>query len=1125
MLKRFVFIVFLALLAGASFAQAPELSDRDGYAAHSVLSSGRWYRVGIASTGVYKLTYNDLSQLGMDVDHLDPRDLRVFHNGGGLLGEKNSQARFDDLTELSIEVVGEEDGKFDRNDYVLFYARGPVTWQYDLRNEKFCHIPNAYEDRSYAFITYDLGRGKRIQSAGAPEGTGAVLVTEFLDYEVRDVDNYNLINGGRTYYMDIVDGNKSLSYDFTFKNIKTNRSCVVDVNLAGRNFNPASFQLYVNDQLLKTYPIKQTSPGSDNAFSNAVSGSERCTSDTDRVVVKLDHVGVAGTTSLGYVDYVSVNAWRSLRFEGDAMRFRNPEAAAADQVYHYQLTNVTDGTRVWDVTDSIHPVLLNGQIVSQRFDFYVNGNAKNEFVAFHASTAPSPALLGSVDCQDLHGDRNYDFLIIVYPDFMEQAERLKAIHAITDPDLKIKVTTPELIYNEFSCGAQDVSAIRDYCRMLYHDERPLRYLLLFGDASFDYKNRNGMATFVPSYELLSATDIHTSYVTDDFFCFMDPDEGGLINSVPDIAAGRFPVSTVEQAEQVVSKVERYLANDESTMQPWRNVITFICDDGQGNEFINHSEQYASMIMNQGGYQLVVDKLYLDAYPQENTPGGQLAPDLNVAFNKRMDKGTLILNYVGHGGEVQLAEERILQRSDVNSWRNGPKYPLMITGTCEFSRYDDHTRTSLGEYSFLNQYGGMIAMFTTSRITYGDKNFRFIKGVYSHLFEMEQGQRRRLGDVFRMAKNNGDLLERNYIFFGDPVLRLPMPSWTVETTAFDDTIRALQPTTLEGVVKDERGNVATDFNGVVYVSVYDKETTYTTFGDHGAAPRDFNLRNSIVFNGKTEAVNGRFSIDFIVPRDISYRYGQGMVSYYATDYTHDAAGKFEDFVIGGFYDDAAMDTEGPEVQLYVDDEHFVSGGITGDSPMLIAYVEDESGINTTGAGIGHDIVATLSGPTSTSYILNDYFVSDMNSQGKGAITFRMQDLEEGEYLLTLKVWDIYNNSGSSTVRFRVVNSQLMSIEDPLCIPNPVTSEAGFSFGHNQIGNNMDVSIRIYDVMGRMVTELHEQVYGLSTRTNPIPWNGCASNGKMLPNGVYVYVITVTNTQKETASIASKLIISR
>ena len=1111
-------LLLVSLLCGSAMGQSAS------YANHSVLSTGKWFKVGIAETGMQKLTYSDLSSLGMEVDRLNPRNIRIYHNGGGTLSELNADPRIDDLMEIPVLVYGESDGKFDRDDYILFYAQGPVTWKYAFNTQSFVHQQNAYDDYSYAFITADLGPGRRIETETAPGGAGED-VDEFLDYQLYEKDNYNIINGGRTYYSDIIEGNGSLSLNFDFKNAKTNRDCKIRLNLAGRNFSPASFRLLVNGDQTQVFNITPTAPGSDHAFAYESSGAVAATMTGDNLKVTLTHVGVSGTTSIGYVDYVSVNAWRALKFTAQQMLFRNPEAVDSGKVYRYKITGASSALQVWNITDSVCPRKVNGQLSGSVYSFKVSGNARNEFVAFDGSGFYVPELLGEVANQDLHGDRNYDYLMVVYPDFIEQAERLKSIHAVYDPDLEIKIVTPEQIYNEFSCGAQDVTAIRDYCRMLFRDDRPLRYLLLFGDASFDYKNRRGIVNFVPTYEKPIASSIQASIVTDDYFCFMDDDEGSLSRSKPDIGAGRFPVSTLEQATQMVDKVENYLALNESSMQPWRNVITFMCDDAQSNQFFDHSEAFARQIKETGGRNMLVDKIYLDAYNQENTPNGQLAPEVNMALNNRMEKGTLVLNYVGHGGEVQLAEERILKRSDVNSWRNGPKYPLMITGTCEFSRYDDHDRTSLGEYAFLSQYGGMVAMFTTSRVTQAEANKRFITEVYNHLFEIENGQRLRLGDVFRMAKSYGNENERIYVFFGDPALRLPLPKWTVETTRIDDTLKALQPATIEGEVRDQYGQVASSFNGVVYVSVYDKETVYSTKGDENTPVKEFTLRQSVLFNGKAEVVDGRFSIDFIVPRDISYRFGNGAISYYATDYVNDASGLYEDVIIGGNYDDAVMDENPPQVRLYIDDEHFVSGGITGDSPTLIAYVSDESGINTTGAGIGHDIVATLSGPLNESYVLNDYFEADMGSQGNGVVNYRMQNLPEGEYILTLKVWDVYNNSGVSSIVFNVVSSLRMVLEEPVCAPNPVAGETSFSFGHNQIGNNMDVQIQIFDMMGRRVAMLHQQVAGTSARTNPIPWNGCAQNGSPLPSGVYVYCITATNDQGETASITSKFVILR
>ncbi len=1091
-----------------------------GYAHQSVLASGEWYKMGLKETGIYKLTYNDLKTMGLDVQHLDPRDIRVYHNGGGVLPEMNSKPRHDDLVELPIWVSGESDGSFDANDYVLFYGRGPVAWSYNATKNLYEHTPNPYENYSYAFLTVSLGRGKRISDEASLTVVADQTVTCFLDYVVHNTDEYNLNRWGRTYYGDKITGNASKDFNFTFPNADFSRQASLVANLAGRNFSPANFQVYVNDQLKATYSISSTNSTS-QTYANEVGSTMPFFMDSDAVKVTLKHNAYnSNTTSEGYVDYLSLNVWRNLVFSGAQMLFHNPEVQSG-KTYEYRLSGASQQVQVWDVSDPVAPQVVKGQLNASTLSFKLPGNPSNEFIAFNGQSYYSTVDFGKVANQNLHAIRDVDFVILTHPNFMSQAERLKDFHAVHDPDLNVLVTTPELIYNEFGCGAKDISAIRDFCRMLYLDSnsgREIKYLLLLGDASFDQKNRSGLVDFVPAYESPYSIDGIKTFVTDDFFGFFDESEGSINASLADIGIGRFPVQTPEQASQMIDKIEQYVVKNENTMQPWRNVLTFVTDDESG--FVSDAEKMAdSLLLKYGGSDLVIDKIYLDAYTQESTPNGELAPEVNAAINNRMEKGTLVMNYTGHGGEVQLSEERILQRKDVDSWHNGPMFPIMITGTCEFSRYDDHTRTSLGEYSFLNPYGGMIAMFTTSRATYGYDNANFNHGVYRTLFRLNGGENQRVGDVYRRAKSSGHAEEKRYVLFGDPALRINYPKWSVETVSMPDTIKALQPVEIKGVVKDLNGRVASDFNGVVYVTVFDKESQLSTKGT-SAPVIEFGLFNSVVFNGKTDVVNGEFSISFTVPRDISYRFGTGMVSYYATNYDVDAKGSYKSFTIGGFYNDALEDEEPPAVRLFVDDTLFVDGGITGENPLLLAFVEDESGINTTGAGIGHDIVATLSGPSKATYCLNDYFTSDMGNPGKGEISFKMLGLADGEYTLTLKVWDVFNNSNTATVHFVVANSEAMCIENPANLPNPVTDDTRFIFDHNQIGNNFDVKIYIYDIMGRLVEVLSEQMAGTSARTSPIYWNP-----SRLRNGVYVYRIVATSDKGETATAVSKLVLSR
>ena len=1118
------------------------------YAQRSAMASGNWYKVGLPETGIYKLTYADLSNLGVDVAHVDPRQIRIYHNGGGVLPEMNGEARHDDLVELPIYVYGESDGKFDNGDYILFYGRGPVCWKYEAARTAYVHGQNPYDDYAYAFVVTGLGQGKRISETSGQSLSADETVSQFLDHQVHELDEFSLFRVGRTYYGDKMDLTSSKNFDFNFPNVVTTKPCKVNTALAGRNKQNASFDVLVDNVKKATYSIPVYT--SDYYYGYDVGGwvSANPTSETVRVTLK--HNAFGAGTSEGYVDYITVNAWRSLKLTGGQLLFRNPEASINNKVYQYQLTNASQQVQVWNVTDPVAPSVMKGQLSGNTFSFKVNGDVKNEFVAFNGSSYCTAKMFGQVDNQNLHGIRDVDFVIVTYDGFMSQAERLKAIHNSLDPDLNVFITTPEKIYNEFSCGAKDITAIRDFCRMLYLDSNPgrkIKYLLLLGDCSYDYKNRTAVVDFVPTFESVRSLCMTETFVTDDYFGFMDETEGSIGSSLADIGIGRFPVQTLEQATQMVDKIERYIVKDETTMQPWRNTVTFFTDDEAG--FVSSSETLSAMLPTVGGDGVVVDKIYLDAYEQVSAPGGEVCPDMNAAINSRMEKGTLVLNYAGHGGEVQLAEEKILQRKDVDSWRNAPMYPLMITGTCEFSRFDDHLRTSLGEYAFLNQYGGMIAMFTTSRVTHGNHNLDFNKGVYKNLFRICGGDHYRLGDVYRMAKTNGSEVEKRYVFFGDPALHLNYPKWKVETLSINgqypgyvldsiqindstwqvnpiylDTISALQPVSIEGVVKDFSGDVATNFNGVVSVIVYDKEAELSTYGT-ATSVINFKLRNSVIFNGKTDVKNGKFTMNFIVPRDISYRFGKGLINYYATDYEIDANGNCDSFIIGGFYDEAFEDHEPPEVRLFIDDTLFVNGGLTGQNPLLLAYVEDESGINTTGAGIGHDIIATLTGPTRNSYCLNSYFVSQIDEPGKGVITYRMQDLPDGDYTLTLKVWDIYNNSGTATVDFTVVNNSGIVIENLFNAPNPVTDETHFVFDHNQGGNNMKVDIYIFDIMGRWVTTLSQVVSGSSTRVDPIRWDGRSAQGSDLRNGVYVYRVVATNDQGETATMVSKLVLSK
>ena len=1094
------------------------------FAENSVLASGKWYMMSLNSTGMYKISYSELASMGVPVESVNPKHIRLFHNGGGILPVINREKRNDDLVEIPVFVSGENDGSLDQDDYIVFYARGPVTWK--NVNGVYEKITNPYSDYSYVFLTTDLGEGKRIENADATSESYDAVVNSFMDYQIVEDDVYNLNNMGATYYFDKFDAVTSRTYTFKFPNLIKDRKCNMYSEVASRNFSRSYFTFKANGSQI--YQLNFAKNVSLSVYANvANTGNVKFTSAKDEIRIDLSY-SKTNSSSVAWLDYITLNVWRELKFTSGMMLFRNPECADNSMIYRYEIGNANKSLQVWDVTNPTEPKKQQLQYTSNTASFTTIGAEQNEFVAFDGSDYKKVGFVSMVQNQNLHSNYDFDYLIITHPDFYSQSQRLKEIHSRID-DLEIEIVTPQQIYNEFSCGAQDITAIRDYIRMLYKKSgERLRYVLLFGDASYDFRNKSGQVCYIPSYESeLSCSS--SCVVTDDYYVCLDDTEGLMDNSSAiDVAIGRMPVANKKDADAMIDKIEQYISNTEESMGPWRKVVAFVADDDD-TYYMEHAEQMEQIVRNNGGEDVVIDKIYLDAYPQMATSGGQRAPECNAAITNRVEQGASVINYIGHAGEVGWAAERILTNEDILSWRNSPKLHLMITASCEFSRFDDHTRTSAGEYVFLNNHGGAIAMMTTARVTYASNNKILMKLLYEHLFDVEGGKYITMGDVYLHAKQVGDVNSKAYVFFGDPALQLNYPENIIEVTSINnhdisqiDTLNALQDVNIKGVIKDIFGNPIHDFNGVLHINFYDKDLVYTTYGNE-AEQFEFKLKNNLIYTGKTKVENGTFSADFTLPKDINYAYGKGLMSLYANSAETDAHGAFSDFIVGGLNMDTETDETAPEIKLYIDDEKFEDGSLTNENPLLIAYLKDENGINTSSAGIGHDIMVTLTGATNKTYTLNQFYEAPSSKDDYGYITYKFYNLNEGEHVLSLRAWDIYNNSKTATISFNVVNGKAINIENISNYPNPMSDNTDFTFEHNQKDNEIDVEIRIYDVMGRLVKTITEHRYGTTARIEPIKWDGRTDGGSSLPAGMYIYYVTVRNSQNEETSGYSKLII--
>ena len=1105
------------------------ISSKSEENTNSTLASGNWYKIAVQQDGVYKITHSNLSDLGINTSNLSCNKIRIFGGGGGMLPKLNSNFRHDGLQENAISVVDmNNNGIFESGDYILFYGQSPDRWSYNATDSRFHHQKNLFSRKTFYFITTDLGNGgKRIQSKSTPNFD--VTVNSFDDYAFHEEDLENFIKSGAQWYGEKFDLTSSYSFNFSFPNLVQSTPVYVKTAVAARSFSSSNFIIKANSTTLQSISVAQVDPYYTADYAKLSSNATTFTGNANmEISVSYNQ---PQNTSVGWLNYLELNARRQLKMSGNQMLFRDIQSVADSVNAKFVISNATSSISIWDVSKPVNVRERNTDFSSNQTSFIAPTDSLKEYLAFNGNSYYSTELIGKISNQNLHGsDDDVEYVIVSHPDFLSAANDLAQYHDQKD-GIKTIVVTPQEIYNEFSSGAQDITAIRDFLRMFYKKpSNKLKYLLLFGDASYDPLSRiTNNTNFVPSYQSNNSVSPTQSYITDDYYGLLDDTEGNFTNDLVDIGIGRFPVQTLTQANDMVRKVKNY--NGEMAIGDWRNKVTFVADDGDADDGNTHMWQADSLanIIDDNYKNINIKKIYLDAYTQESTPGGPRSPDAQNAITESVEKGSLLINYSGHGGELGWSKERILEVGQINKWENENNLPLFVTATCEFSRFDDPDRVSAGEYVLLNKDGGAIALLSTSRLVYASPNYFLNKQFVKVLFEKENGELPRLGDLFRQTKvNSGTALNnRNFTLLGDPALCLAYPDLNVSTTAISDTISALEEVIISGQIEDENGNLISNFNGLVFPTVFDKEEILNTLGQESSTPMPYRSQNNILYKGKASVSSGIFSFSFVVPKDIAYNFGSGRISYYAIseDSLLDASGYDESFTIGGTASDITADYDGPEIELFINNEQFISGGMTNEDPLLFAILNDFSGINTVGNGIGHDIVAILDEESNQSISLNDYYTADTDNYKSGKLTYPFYDLEKGHHTLHLKVWDVFNNSAEKTIDFYVTNVEDFSLSELLNYPNPFKDNTAFYFQHNRAGELLEVELQIFDLSGRKVASINENIYDNGYRVGPINWNGTTNSGEKLGAGIYVYRFNVKAEDGALESKAEKLIILR
>jgi hypothetical protein len=1140
-----------------SLQSQPPLSFRDN-TGQSVLADGEIYKIAVSQTGVHKLTYNFLrNTLGMNLDNIDPRQIKLYGNGGGLLPFFAGAERIDDLEENAIRIVGEEDGRFGTNDYLLFYAEGPDKWRYNEALQEFIMEKNIYAAENYYFIKVSPGNGKRVAPAPAP-AAAAYTATSFDDYARLEDDRVNLMHqwdkgqgSGQIWYGDHFRVARQYSYNnaFSFPDLLTEEPAKLRAAMAMRARAASRFFVDLDGQSYQSEAAGSVPAigGNDNTTQYArragLSSTATLAGPNISFTVRYPHPQGTGDQSEGWLDFVQLNVRRALRMAGMQMAFRDQRTLAFPTAA-FVLEGANSNIAVWDVTNPLQPALVDAQREGQQLRFRANTEVLREFIAFDGTQALlSARAAGKIPNQNLHALNEVDLIILSPEDFLGEAQRL-AQHRRSHSGFAVEVVELGQVFNEFASGRRDPTAIRDFARMLSLRNPRFRYLLLFGDGSFDTRDIYGLGgDFIPTYQREALHPID-AYPSDDYYGLLDSDNsidplGGILN----IAIGRLPVKNQQEATNAVDKIIHYDSSPE-VLGDWRNRLIFVGDDNDirpGYFDIDHYEQADRIAeaLNARIPHLNLDKTYIDAFPQIASAGGERAPLSTEALNRAIFRGALVVTYLGHGGPRGWAQERVLSIPDILGWENFDRLPIFITATCTFTGFDDPTFTSGGEETFLNPRGGAIALLTTVRAVFANQNETLTRKALDFLFERnESGGVLSVGEAYRRGKN--DLTgsfnisnSRKFALIGDPSMLVALPRYQVATTEVNsrpvdagspDTLRALQKVTIEGVVQDQNGQLLTGFNGIIYPTVFDKARMVATLGHGNNRIYNYRVQNNVLFRGRASVTGGRFSFTFVVPKDIDYQFGPGKISYYAADGSRyeDAAGGFEGIIIGGTDPNALADDRGPQVDVYMNTENFIFGSITNPNPLLLVKLEDDNGINVVGNSIGHDLEGVLNDDTQNTIVLNDFYESELDDHTKGIVRYPLSRLPEGRHNIRIKAWDVANNPSEGYTEFIVATSAEVALQRVLNYPNPFTDYTCFQFDHNLANQEIDIMIQIFTISGRLVKTLQATTFtdGALRRDDCIEWDGRDDYGDRLARGVYLYRVKVRALNAGGASLSGE-----
>lgn len=1119
----------LRMVAGLVFAACAlgmcQAFEADHYAQQSRLASGRWVKISVAESGIYRITSADARRWGFN----DISRLRVYGYGGARISESLTKANYvDDLPQVAVSRS---------NDVIYFYGVGTMKWLVDNRGMKYRQEQHPYAVAGYYFVTEadgDAAEELHPALSTVEVQPGAEVVSEVVGRSYHESELASVGESGKRLYGE----------DFRFKTTQTFKLplpgyvgegelsvlTVFAANIQGSSNGHLMFR--VNGTQLSSTSADEIVPIDDeHQYVRESYSLKKFSLPTVEELAYTIGFQTEGVLNVARLDGITVNYPRRLALTDGMLQFGyNSNGRVA-----FSLQGATANTSVWDVTDAAAPVVMNIQQGEGGVTFAPYAGGERSYMAFNSDAqVPSPTYEGEVKNQDLHGELTPDLIIITPKEFAAQAQRVAALHESLD-GMRVLVVEPEPIYNEFSSGTPDAMAYRKMCKMFYDrgadtEGHRLQHLLLFGRGSFDNRqlteqvkaNRQPMLLTWQSDE---STSDYSSFTTDDILVMLGDNEGSsLSTSKLSIGVGRMPVASVAEAKAVVDKLYKYVGGVD--FGAWKTRATVIADDQNAAKHMEQAESIISLYTKNGAEDYQFNRIYIDAYDNKSSSGARVCQVGRDLFYRQMDEGIFWLSFIGHANTTSWTGEHMLTWYDINNFYNR-RYPFLFAATCSFSKFDGNERSG-GELMYLNGNGGVIAELSATRVAYIPNNGTLNNAIARYAFARDnEGKHYTIGEFVRLGKNNvRDENRLRYALFGDPAMRLRYPEYVLQVERIngyevgDDnmpTFQARQQLTFEGRVLDADGALASDFSGNLAATLYDAEQSVVTlgYGEDGKefAFQDRSNRLAIVSDSVT---NGTFKVRVTIPSELiaansfdNYSPARICLYAYSNDKASEAMGSTDQFYIYGYDETVTGDDQGPEIENFVlNSPTFCDGDKVNDSPLAIASIFDPDGINFSSGGIGHDITLQVDGVTTYSDV-SSYFTPSYNSEGNaGTIAYPLSGLTPGEHTLRLKVWDVFCNSSEKTIHFVVEEGLKPEFYDVYTTACPAITDAVFYIKHNRPEAMLNVKLQVFDLMGREVWSTAQSGKSAFGETLPITWTLCDSSGNRVPRGIYIYRASIS-----------------